>query len=205
MLLIPSNTEYLSDDQSHQNIVVLNNDQIDQSQSELDEKESDEILSSNSSIEDSADESYEEQSNENSDQAIYENSSVKISQFNLLLTLFISRFSLSKKCSKELLKLIVFLLPKPTKIKKSVETLYINNGVNKPIKKFVCSGCWVDKKSIDIHCENSSCIFSNKRNSLKESGLEILYLNSQQQLESILKREKSTILKYKTVIKFELF
>ena len=186
--------------------LILNNDemfedQIDQSEeSELDERESDEVLSNNSSIEDSEDESYEEQSNEYTDQAIFENSSVKISQFNLLLTLFISRFSLSIKCSKELLKLIVFLLPKPSKIKKSIETLYINNGVNKPIKKFVCSGCWKDKKNIDIHCENSSCIFNNKSSSLKESGLEVLYLNSQRQLESILKREKSTILKYKTVI-----
>jgi hypothetical protein len=53
---------------------------------------------------------------------------------------------LNKKCSKELLKLIVYLPPKPSKIKKNLESLYINNGVNKPIKKFVCSGCWKVKK-----------------------------------------------------------
>ncbi len=49
---------------------------------------------------------------------IYENATLKISQFNFLMTLFISRFSLRKKCSKDLLKLIGFLLPQPHKIKK---------------------------------------------------------------------------------------
>ena len=55
-----------------------------------------------------------------------------------------------------------------------------------------------NKKSIEIHCENSFCVF-NKKSNLNETGLEVLYLDASQQLESILKREKSTILKYKTV------
>jgi len=40
---------------------------------------------------------------------IYQSSATRMSQFNLLLTLFITRFSLSKICSEELLKLIIFL------------------------------------------------------------------------------------------------
>jgi hypothetical protein len=73
-----------------------------------------------------------------------------------------------------------------------------NNEINKPIQKYVGSGCWVVKPTIDIQCENTSCIFK-KNIRLKESGLEVMYLDASQQLESILKREKSTILKYKTV------
>ena len=76
--------------------------------------------------------------------------------------------------------------------------MYINTGVNKPIKIFVCSGCWEVKKSIEIHCENSFCVL-NKKSNLNETGLEVLYFDASQQSESILKREKSTILKYKTV------
>jgi hypothetical protein len=173
-------------------------DENELDENELDEGQNQSIFSDNSFMEDSEDDENENNSKDYSDDFIFENSSIKISQFNLLLTLFISRFSLSKKCSKELLKLIVYLLPKPSKIKKNLESLYINNGVNKPIKKFVCSGCWKVKKSIEIHCENSFCVF-NKKSNLNETGLEVLYLDASQQLESILKREKSTILKYKTV------
>ncbi len=132
------------------------------------------------------------------DYLIYENASLKKSQFNILLTLFITRHSLNQKCSKDLLKLICFLLPQPNKISKSVEKLYINHDVTKPVKKFVCSGCWKTKTNIDSHCENADCIF-NQRTTVKESGLEVLYLDASQQLASILKREKLTILKYKNV------
>jgi hypothetical protein len=172
--------------------------ETDVSNNELDYEENSEIDANNSLQEDSEDGEYGEKSNKFEDYFIYENSPMKISQFNLLLTLFISRFSLSKKCCKELLKLIVLLLPKPHRIKKSVENLYFNNEINKPIQKYVCSGCWVVKPTIDIQCKNTSCIFK-KNIRLKESGLDVLYLDASQQLESILKREKSTILKYKTV------
>jgi hypothetical protein len=40
-----------------------------------------------------------ENDNDELDDFIYENATLKISQFNFLMTLFISRFSLSKKCS----------------------------------------------------------------------------------------------------------
>ena len=84
--------------------------------------------------------------------------------------------------------------------KTSVDKLYINNNINKPIKKIVCSGCWEIKSNIDIHCENESCLF-NKNKTIKESGLEVIYLDATQQLDSIIKREKLTILNYKTVKK----
>ena len=73
------------------------------------------------------------------DYFIYENATIKTSQFNLLLSLFISRYSLSKKCSKELLKLISFLLPQPNKVCKTVEKLYVNHNLNTPVKKYVCA------------------------------------------------------------------
>ena len=40
-----------------------------------------------------------ENDNDELDDFIYENATLKISQFNFLMTLFISRFSLRKKCS----------------------------------------------------------------------------------------------------------
>jgi hypothetical protein len=90
-------------------------DENELDENELDEGQNQSILSDNSFMEDSEDDENENNSKDYSDDFIFENSSIKISQFNLLLTLFISRFSLSKKCSKELLKLIVYLLPKPSK------------------------------------------------------------------------------------------
>lgn len=97
------------------------------------------------------------------------------------------------------LKLIAFLLPQSNKIRKSVEKLYINRTVTKPVKKYVCSGCWNAKLDTDAHCDNNSCIY-NQRTNVKETGLEVLYLDASQQLGSILKREKLTIQKYKNVI-----
>jgi hypothetical protein len=122
-----------------------------------------------------------------------------MSQFNLLLTLFITRFLLSKICSEELLKLIIFLLPKPNKITKSVAKLYSNKNNKMPIKKIVCSNCWDLKNELDARCKNSSCVFDDKV-ALKDTQLEVFYLDPVQQLESILKREKQTMLKYKKLL-----
>ncbi len=134
------------------------------------------------------------------DYFIYENATIKTSQFNLLLSLFISRFSLSKKCSKELLKLISFLLPQPNKVCKTVEKLYANHNLNTPVKKYVCAGCWKSKANVESCCENTLCMYNQgTASSIKENGLEVLYLDASQQLESILKRERSTIIKYKAV------
>jgi hypothetical protein len=72
--------------------------ETDLSNNELDYEENSEIDANNSLQEDSEDQDYGDKSNKFEDYFIYENSSMKISQFNLLLTLFISRFSLSKKC-----------------------------------------------------------------------------------------------------------
>ncbi len=157
--------------------------------------DSDSDTESTTSIEDNVDET-----DCNVDPFIYSDANLKLSQFNLLLSLFISRYSLSKKCSKELLKLLSFLLPTPNKISKTVEKLYANHNSNKPIKKFVCSCCWNAKESIDSCCENVLCAYYQGASvSLKENGLEVLYLDTSQQLESILKRERLTIIKYKTV------
>ena len=133
------------------------------------------------------------------DHLIYESSSIKISQFNLLLSLFISRFKLSKLCSNVLLKLIAVILPQPNKVTKKMENLYVNNNSTKTVKKFVGSGCWMVKTDLDVHCDNAICIF-NVKNKLKETGLEVIHLDTTQQLESILKREKLSIIKYKNVI-----
>lgn len=55
------------------------------------------------------------------------------------------------------------------------------------------------KTDLDVHCDNAICIF-NVKNKLKETGLEVIHLDTTQQLESILKREKLSIIKYKNVI-----
>ena len=93
-------------------------DENELDENELDEGQNQSILSDNSFMEDSEDDEKKNYSKDYSDDFIFENSCIKISQFNLRLTLFISRFSFRKKCSKELLKLILYLLPKPSKIKK---------------------------------------------------------------------------------------
>jgi hypothetical protein len=97
---------------------------------------------------------------------------MKISQFNFLLSLIISRFSLSKKCSKELLKLIYFIVPQPNKISKNLNKLYINHNLKKPIKKIVCSGCWKPKLNVDLRCEYKGCVYNNISN-ITEPGLEV--------------------------------
>ncbi len=134
------------------------------------------------------------------DDVIYENATMKVSQFNFLLSLFISRFSLSKKCSKELLKLIYFILPQPNKISKNVDKLYINHDLKKPLKQIVRSGCWKPKLSVDSACDDKDCVYNNNLN-IKESGLEVYYLDTSTQLELIIKREAPTILKYAEVSK----
>jgi len=139
-----------------------------------------------------------ENDNDELDDFIYENATLKISQFNFLMTLFISRFSLSKKCSKDLLKLICFLLPQPHKIKKNIEKLYRYHDIKKTLKEIVCSSCWTPKINVNSHCENKDCSFNNCSN-VNESGLEVFYLDTTLQLEAILKREGANILKYKNV------
>ena len=70
-------------------------DENELDENELDEGQNQSILSDNSFMEDSGDDEIENNSKDYSDDFIFENSSIKISQFNLLLTLVISRFSLS--------------------------------------------------------------------------------------------------------------
>ena len=184
----------LSYDQTDQ----INNFSISNSEAESSDTESWSTDSFSSDQSDNADANFlfsASTDEENSEEApIYKNAIITVAQFNLLLTLFISRFSLSKICSEQLLKLVIFLLPKPNKICKSVSKLYLNNNIKKPIKKIVCSTCWEEKGVLKSRCKNDLCVFDNK-----DTQLEVFYLDSTQQLESILKRKKQTILKYKNV------
>jgi hypothetical protein len=72
--------------------------------------------------------------------------------------LFKSRFSLSKKCSTDILKLIYFIIPQPNKISKNVDKLYINHDLIKPLKQIVCSGYWKLKFIVDNVCNDQVCV-----------------------------------------------
>ncbi len=65
--------------------------------------------------------------------------------------MFKSRFSLSKKCSTDFLKLIYFIIPQPNKISKNVDKLYINHDLIKP---FIRSWFII----VDSVCNDQVCV-----------------------------------------------
>jgi hypothetical protein len=58
-----------------------------------------------------------------------------------------------------------------------------------PIKKIVFSNCWDLKNGLDARCKNSSCVFDDKV-ALKDTQLEVFYLDPVQLQESILVKNR---------------
>jgi hypothetical protein len=110
------------------------------------------------------------------------------------MALFMSRFSLSYKCIKELLRIFKSLLPYPNSVKVSLnEIINLNKkiGKEKPIIEKTCSICWTNLNK-NLFCVNRDCKGKNRNTNC----LEVIYFNTEHQLQNILKRENEKIKKY---------
>ena len=129
---------------------------------------------------------------------IYEGSHLTISEFNLIMSLFMSRFGLTNQCMNSLLKVIRFILPDSNRTPANLQKMKNEMSVKKSYRsETVCMRCFNIKTNMDSLCTNEDCIYSNSTQmEPSKTSNEIVYFDAHSQLTEIIKRENNCIEKY---------
>ena len=138
---------------------------------------------------------------------IFDSSLISSKDFNLLLTLFTSRFNLSFKCVDELLKLIKFVLPEPNYLSSNFNSIIKPIELSKKyVQEYLCSSCWSAKNNQNSSCINNKCALYECDCSLQtDCTIELFIFDINEQLNEIIITEEQTMISYQIVnIKYKL-